>query len=193
MDAETARDRLLEHADRLFYGQGLQTVSVHDVRAASGVSLKRLYQCYPSKEALIAAYLANRDQRWRAELRDFVETAGETPTERILLVFDSLEAWFREPGFRGCAFINAFGELGKASPVIAEAARHHKAALYEFLLELASDTDVADPEQFARQLVILVDGAIVSASFTGEPEAARRARDAAATLLRAEPPSVRAR
>jgi AcrR family transcriptional regulator len=185
VDAETARQRLLDHADRLFYGEGLQTVSVHDVRAASGVSLKRLYQCYPSKEALISAYLARRDQRWRAELREFVTTAGETPTERILLVFDSLEAWFRQPDFRGCAFINAFGELGRASPVIAEAARHHKAALFAFLLELAADTAADDPEALARQLVILVDGAIVSASFTGDPEAARWARDAAAALLAA--------
>jgi AcrR family transcriptional regulator len=183
VDAETARDHLLEHADRLFYGAGLQTVSVHDVRTASGVSLKRLYQCYPSKEALIEAYLNRRDQRWRAELRAFVTSVGETPAERILLVFDSLEAWFRQPDFRGCAFINAFGELGKASPVIAEAARHHKAALYAFLLELASDTAADDPEALARQLVILVDGAIVSASFTGEPVVARWARDAAAALL----------
>jgi AcrR family transcriptional regulator len=183
VDAGTAREQLLEHADRLFYGEGLQNVSVHDVRAASGVSLKRLYQCYPSKESLIGAYLARRDQRWRAELREYVTDLGDTPTERVLLVFDSLDAWFRQPGFRGCAFINAFGELGSASPVIAEAARRHKAALFAFLLELASDTAAADPEALARQLVILVDGAIVSASFTEDPEAARWARDAAAGLL----------
>jgi AcrR family transcriptional regulator len=183
VDAETARERLLEHADRLFYGQGLQTVSVHDVRAASGVSLKRLYQYYPSKEALIGAYLARRDQRWRAELRAFVTSIGETPAERILLVFDSLEAWFRQPEFRGCAFINAFGELGEASSVVAEAARHHKAALFAFLLELASDTGATEPELLARQLAILVDGAIVSASFNGDPAAARWARDAAAILV----------
>jgi AcrR family transcriptional regulator len=185
VDEQTARERLLDHADRLFYGEGLQAVSVHDVRAASGVSLKRLYQCYPSKEALIAAYLARRDRRWRAELRQFVSTAGETPSDRILVVFDSLEAWFRQPEFRGCAFINAFGELGRASPVIAEAARHHKTALFAFLLELAADTGADDPGTLARQLLILVDGAIVSASFTGDAEAAGWARDAAAALLSA--------
>jgi AcrR family transcriptional regulator len=182
VDVETARERLLESADELFYGQGLQAVSVHDVRAASGVSLKRLYQCYPSKETLIAAYLARRDQRWRADLKAFVTASGDT-TERILLVFDSLEDWFRQPEFRGCAFINAFGELGAASPVIARAAREHKAALFAFLLELASDTLAEDPEALARQLIILVDGAIVSAAFAGDPQAARWARDAAKALL----------
>jgi AcrR family transcriptional regulator len=182
MDAETAREQLLDSADRLFYGHGLQNVSVHDVRAASGISLKRLYSCYPSKEALITAYLDRRDRRWRADLRASV-TAEDDPVARILLVFDSLAAWFRQPDFRGCAFINAFGELGAASPAIAEAARAHKAALFALLQELAADTDTADPEALARQLVILIDGAIVSAAFNDDPAAAGWARDAAGALL----------
>jgi hypothetical protein len=78
--------------------------------------------------------------------------------------------------------LNAFGELGSASPVVADAARRHEAALFAFPLELAADTAAADPEALARQLVNPVDGAIVSASFTGDPEAVRWARDDAALL-----------
>ena len=195
MDAETAQERLLDGADRLFYGRGLQNVSVHDVRAASGVSLKRLYSCYPSKEALITAYLERRDRHWRADLREFV-AAEEDPVARVLLVFDSLEDWFQQAGFRGCAFINAFGELGAASPAIAEAARAHKAALFEFLHELAADTDTSDPEALARQLVILVDGAIVSAAFNGQPVTLADdalTRESVLTIERRTPPGEQGR
>lgn len=47
----------------------------------------------------------------------------EAPGARVLAVFDRLGAWFAEPGFRGCAWINAYGELGPASPPVAEGAR----------------------------------------------------------------------
>jgi AcrR family transcriptional regulator len=185
--ADSQTERILDHADELFYGQGLQSVGMREVRGASGVSLKRLYACYPSKEALLTAYLERRDRRWRGELREFI-AAENDPVSRILLVFDSLELWFQQPGFRGCAFINAFGELGSVSPAIADAARNHKAALYAFLHELATETGAAEPELLARQLAILVDGAIVSAAFNEEPAAARWARDAAAALLEAAAP-----
>src|SRR5690242_18944671 len=96
-----------------------------DVRAAAGVSMRRLYQLYPSKEHLVAAYLDARDTRWRRRLADHVDAAGDDPRERVLAVFDWLGLWFAEPDFRGCAFINAFGELGGSAPlVIAEVQRH---------------------------------------------------------------------
>ncbi len=47
------------------------------------------------------------------------------PEERIAAVFDWLHEWFSEPDYRGCAFINAFGEMGAVSPEVAARARHH--------------------------------------------------------------------
>lgn len=183
MDLETAREQALQAADRLFYGRGLQNVGMAEVRDASGVSLKRLYQLFPSKETLIAAYLSRRDARWRAELMEYVERNGDTPRERILLVFDSLEEWFEQPDFRGCAFIHAFGELGACSELVAATAREHKNALFDFLGELTAAARVDEPEAAARQIVMLIDGAMVSSAFTGDPAAARLAKQAAATLL----------
>lgn len=183
MDAGTAREQALEAADQLFYGRGLHSVGMAEVRDASGVSLKRLYQLFPSKEALIAAYLSRRDERWRAELIEYVERNGGTAKERILAVFDSLEEWFRQPDFRGCAFIHAFGELGACSELVAGAAREHKQALFDLLVALTSTAQARDPAATARQIVMLIDGAMVSSAFTADPAAARLAKQVAATLL----------
>ncbi|WP_052665937.1 TetR/AcrR family transcriptional regulator [Nitriliruptor alkaliphilus] len=182
MDLTQARTSLLEAADELFYTRGLQVVGVDEVRAAAGISLKRLYQCYPSKEALIDAYLDRRDRRWRAELRTFVTDQAGDARGRVLAVFDSLEHWFAQPEFRGCAFINAYGELGEVSELVAERARQHKRALHGFLRDLVAD-DADDPDTLASQLLVLIDGAIVSASFRSDPGAARLARSAAEPLL----------
>ncbi|MET9870436.1 TetR/AcrR family transcriptional regulator, partial [Streptomyces sp. NPDC006386] len=118
MDRAEARERALDAAEELFYGRGVQSVGMDDVRGASGVSLKRLYQLFPAKEQLVEAYLERRDARWRGRLAEYVERQGE-PEERILAVFDWLGGWFGEPDFRGCAWINAYGELGATSARVA--------------------------------------------------------------------------
>lgn len=183
MDHDEAHARLLDAAERLFYERGVQTVGMDELRAAAGVSLKRLYQCFPSKSDLVEAYLRRRDERWRADLAGHVTRRGATPEEALLAVFDWLHAWFAAPGFRGCAFINSFGELGATSDAVATAARDHKGALREYVAALAADSAAADPAALADQLLLLIDGAITTAAITGDPGPARTARTAAAALI----------
>ncbi|MEV0265641.1 TetR/AcrR family transcriptional regulator [Streptomyces sp. NPDC050617] len=180
MDPDIARNRLLDAAEELFYGRGVQAVGMDELRSASGVSLKRLYQLFPSKADIIEAYLRRRDTRWRESLAAYVsERTG--PRVKVLAVFDWLHDWFAGPGFRGCAFINAFGELGAVSPAVATAAREHKDAFHRYLAELAADA--GGPPELAGQLALLAEGAITTAAVSGSPEAARRARSTAETLL----------
>ncbi len=172
--------RVLDAAEELFYARGLQAVGMDAVRGASGVSLKRLYQLYPSKDALVEAYLRRRDERWRAAL---AHHAGARPAgrERLLAVYDWLGLWFAEPGFRGCAFVNSFGELGATVPAVAEAARAHKEAFRAYVGELVAEAGV--PPRLTAPLVLLAEGAITTAAVTGAAGAAVEAREAARTLL----------
>ncbi|MCJ1677853.1 TetR/AcrR family transcriptional regulator [Streptomyces sp. APSN-46.1] len=188
MDDEEARTRLLDAAETLFYAEGIQAVGMDRIRAESGVPLKRLYRLFPAKEALVTAYLERRDARWMASLRGAV--AGEAgvsgETDPVGAVFDWLERWFAEPDFRGCAFLNAYGELGAGGPAgVLDVVRRHKAELRALLAEVAGP---GRPE-LADQLLILVEGATVVAALTPGPTAsasapARRAREAAYALLR---------
>lgn len=183
MNEEVPSDtRVLDAADELFYAHGIQAVGIDRIRDASGVSLKRLYQLFPSKGAIVVAYLNRRDEISRAALEEHL-TTYDTPRERLLGIFEFLEAWFRQPGFRGCAFNNAFGELGAGAPEIAEVVAHHKGALRTLFRKLVGDIGVPKPDQMTAQIVVLFDGAITVATVTGRPEAALQARDAANTLL----------
>ncbi|MFJ9466136.1 TetR/AcrR family transcriptional regulator [Streptomyces caniferus] len=183
MDLDEARVRILDAAEKLFYDRGIQSVGMDELRATAGVSLKRLYQCFPAKHDLVEAYLRRRDTRWRAALAEYVATHAGDPANRPLAVFDWLHDWFSEPGFRGCAFINAYGELGATSDQVGRVAREHKDALLGYVTGLLCALPVAEPGVLAHQLVLLVDGAITSAALRGEPSAARRARTAAAALM----------
>ncbi|GAA3739773.1 AcrR family transcriptional regulator [Spinactinospora alkalitolerans] len=181
MDADRARERVLDAAEALFYRRGVQAVGMDAIRAEAGVSLKRLYQCFPAKNTLVADYLQRRDHRWRAALAEHVEShAGRGP--RTAAVFGYLAAWFASPDFRGCAFINAFGELG-GSEAVARAARDHKERLREDLTALLRQDGAASPETAAAHLLLLIDGAIVSAATGLNPRAAQDAQQAAAALL----------
>ncbi|MDQ1034395.1 AcrR family transcriptional regulator [Streptomyces sp. V3I8] len=179
MDSTVARERVLDAAEALFYGRGIQSVGMDDVRGASGVSLKRLYQLFPAKEHLVVAYLERRDVRWRRRLAEYVER-HEDARERIPAVFAWLERWFGEPDFRGCAWINSYGELGAVSEPVAEQVRRHKRAFGEYLAGLVRDAGL--PPDLAGQLQLLAEGAMVTAAIGRSPEPAARAGRAARVL-----------
>ena len=69
-------ERILETADRLFYGQGLRAVGVDTIAAEIGISKRTLYNHFPSKDALMVAYLQRR-------LR-LVPTSTKPPGRQIL-------------------------------------------------------------------------------------------------------------
>ncbi|WP_410788248.1 TetR/AcrR family transcriptional regulator [Kribbella sp. C-35] len=182
LDTATAQQQVLDAADALFYERGVQSVGMDAIRTASGVSLKRLYQLFPSKDVLIEAYLDRRDALWKSMLAEHVDAAAD-PRDRILAVFDFLDEWFRQRDYRGCAFINSFGELGAVSPRVAEMALRHKEGFRQALTQLALEAGADDPHRLADHLILLSEGAITRAAISGSADPALRAREAATMIL----------
>lgn len=171
-------------ADELFYTRGIQSVGMDQIRTAAGVSLKKLYAAFPGKEQLIAAVLAGRHDYWERGIGQSVD-AATTPRDKLLAMYDFLETWFGDDTFRGCGFINAFGELGATSPAVAEIARAHKDSFQRYVegLTLQAVPDAARAEELAAQLALLAEGAQTTAAIAGDTAPARHARLAAATLI----------
>lgn len=179
-DVASDRERILDAADRLFYARGIQAVGMDAVRSASGVPLKRLYACFPSKEQLVLHVLRRRADIWNAGIAD-AAAAATSPREQLLAVYDFLDSWFRQDDFRGCGFINAFGELGAVSPEVAEAARAHKRAFQGHISRLVAE--LGAPPALAAQLALLAEGAQTTAAIDGTPTPAAQARAAAQVLI----------
>ncbi|WP_415949909.1 TetR/AcrR family transcriptional regulator [Streptomyces sp. KLOTTS4A1] len=173
-----ARTALLDAAEALFYERGIQAVGMDAIRTAAGMPLKRIYGLYATKEDLVVAVLRRRDHRWRASLTAYVEQRTD-PRERVLSVFDWLERWFTEPGFRGCAWINAYGELGSTSPGVLAEVRSHKRAFHERIATWVAAASDIPPEP----VCLLAEGAIVTAAITGDARAARDGKAATAALI----------
>ncbi|MFJ4682696.1 TetR/AcrR family transcriptional regulator [Streptomyces sp. NPDC088789] len=184
MDMESAGIRVLDAAEALFNERGVQAVGMDAIRTASGVPLKRLYQAYPSKADLLEAVLRRRDHAVTAAIERAV-AARTDPRARVLAVFDFLADWFADPAFRGCLFINTYGEMGGVSANVAAVARENKLGLRSRLAELLAETDVppAATEALAAQLALLANGAMATAALTGTEDTAQQARAAAEALL----------
>ncbi|WP_046468153.1 TetR/AcrR family transcriptional regulator [Allosalinactinospora lopnorensis] len=178
-----AGKRVLDTASELFYREGLHAIGVEGIAQAAGVTKKTLYDCFGSKDDLIAAYLRNRDERWRSWLTGFVDRQGGAPSEKLLSTFDALAQWQQKENARGCAFVNALAELpDTANPgraVIAE----QKTWMLEYLTALASEASLPAPATVARRLFLLQEGAL-AAHGTGVPgDAMEFAKSTAAALV----------
>jgi AcrR family transcriptional regulator len=171
------QDRIVETADRLFYGQGIRAIGVDTIAAEVGISKRTLYNHFPSKDALIVAYLSRRSTPIRVSERP--------PLEQILGAFDRLERAFADKGFRGCPFVNAVAELGERGHAANQIAVAFKEQRRTGFRDLLAQLGVPDPDGLATQLAILVDGAIAGALVRGDPAMARAAKEAARVLLHA--------
>jgi AcrR family transcriptional regulator len=158
----------------------VHAVGVNEIAAKSRASKLSLYRYFESKDALVAAMLAEHSARIHSWLERETADAPEGPA-RVLSVFDLLLAWFAEPGYRGCTVINTVGDT-RADPAIAEIARRHLTRYRELLETRLREAGIPEPQAVARQLVILIEGASVVATVDGT-SAGDDARRAAERLL----------
>jgi AcrR family transcriptional regulator len=178
-----ARERILETAFRLFYAKGLRAVGVDTIIAESGVAKATFYRHFPAKDDLVVAYLEKVDGVWTGQLHAAAEAAGPDPADQLVGLFDALATACRRDGYRGCAFINAAAEsppgTGPHERTVA-----HKQQVLGWLRELAREAGAEQPEQLARSLALLLDGALSSGALDADPQAAEAARATAALLVR---------
>ncbi len=163
------RDRLLHTAHALFYRDGIRATGIDRVIAESGVTKVTFYRHFPSKNALICAYLEYRHAGWVAWFSDALQRHGKTLRQgahRVHALAPALAEWLGSEHFRGCAFINSVSELGETVPEVVEIARRHKLEMTALLATLLPVS--AQQTQDAQALTLVVEGAIVRVQM-GEP------------------------
>jgi AcrR family transcriptional regulator len=183
----SARERLLDAASQLFYDEGVQSVGVDRVIERAGVAKATLYTVFGNKDGLVRAYLTAHDEGIRERMARELATRYTTPRERLLGVFDVQGLRFAQTGFRGCAFARASAESPEGSSAD-EVGEHHRAWLRSLFVDLAKDVGARNPEQLAQQLLLLYDGAAISAWMDHDPSAARAAHSVAVALVDAALP-----
>ncbi|MEI2774875.1 MAG: TetR/AcrR family transcriptional regulator [Tetrasphaera sp.] len=172
--------RIVEVASELFYRRGIHAVGVDTIARESGITKRTLYDRFGSKDALVAVYLRARHQAWWQHLEHQI---AETPSPRALAMFDAYadQGWASD---RGCAFLNAAGELAADHPAY-PVVRAHKQAVRDRLTELvrADCPDADDPETLAEHLFLLLEGAVAHRGIDDNTALLTSARELAEHLV----------
>ena len=185
------RKRIIEAASKLFYGEGIRAVSVDAVAEKAGVTKRTLYYHFESKDELVAAYLEARDQPNLKLMAGWFDKAEGALPQKVEAIFQNLARSARHPRWKGCGFLRTAAELANlpGHPAIKIGARH-KAGFERWLASACADHGVAAPEELARQVVLLMDGAFSVMLVHRDPayvEAAGRAAAALASTAQSQP------
>ena len=180
------RDELVRKALEIFYREGFHATGMDMLAAETGISKTTMFKHFRTKEDLILAVLRLRDEDFRNWLFRRMQQAGP-PREQLSAMFDALAEWFATPEFRSCMFIKAASEYPDPSHPIHAQSAEHKRLLFRQLHRIAADAGAEDPAALARALLLLKEGAIVTAHLGHEADPAADAKAAAATLLASVP------
>jgi AcrR family transcriptional regulator len=182
--ADTTRNKILDAANRLFYGQGIRAVSVDAVAEKAGVTKKTLYYHFRSKDDLVAAYLDSRDQPNLAVFAKWFEEAEGSLADKVLALFRNIAKSARSPRWKGCGFLRTAAELADTPghPAVKVGASHKK-KFEAWLAERIADVDPSGAALRARQIVLLMDGAFSIMLIHRDPTYIETAGLAAKTLL----------
>lgn len=171
---QRTRTQILQAASQLFYTEGVRAVGVDRVAAAANVSKRTLYNHFPSKDDLILAYLEGRDGR---------PVSDKPPLEQVFATFDRLATNAASPHFRGCPFVKAATEMADPDHPASIYAKGFKQRTRTWLAARLEEAGINEPEALAKQLAMLIDGALVAAAITRDPEAVDLAHAAAKSLI----------
>jgi len=185
LESSEERERILAAAYERFAREGIRAVGIDAIVERAGVSQLTLDRHFESKDELVLAFLARREQLWTKEwLEAEVERRAAEPGERLLAIFDVFDEWFRRDDFEGCSFINVLLEISDNDSPVHDASVTHLARIRSFVECLTAAAGIAEAEGFARQWHILMKGSIVAAA-EGDARAAARAQEVGALLLAA--------
>ena len=175
--------RILDAAYGLFWRQGFLRVSMDDIAARADITKRTLYQHFRSKDDLIAAAIAHSSELAIARLQGFRRPAKSD--ELIDSFFTELAAWAAKPKWSGGGFTRVVVELADLRGHPARAiARRHKAAVERWLADALASARIVSPRDRAREIMLLMEGAMILMLIHGDRSYAKAAARAVKTLVR---------
>jgi AcrR family transcriptional regulator len=165
--------QVLDTAARLFYARGVHEVGMDELVRATGLGKATVYRLYPTKDALVAAYLRRLATAISTAIEEQITAHAGDPGGALLAILDAIEADLSRPGFRGCPFNNASIEFDDPQHPARVQARGYRAQLRGTLSRLAvqltrgTGAGSGGGESLGSQLAVLIDGAYTSAAHLG--------------------------
>ncbi len=147
------RKRILEVADRLFYAEGVRATGTEKIMAIAEVAKATFYRHFESKDALVLAYLANRDQA----LWNYL--SQQTPAKNLREALVKFEQYANWPEVIGCPFLRIASEYPDTAHPFHRLAIQHQNKILKYLTDLLKPFAI-DKEAAAAAILSVIDGAL---------------------------------
>ena len=162
MAPQDTREKLIAAGLDLFYQHGFHALGLDRILDAVGTTKTTFYKYFESKEALALACIERRDEGWRKRLPQLLrERGGEDPINQLRAVWGVWRDWFDDIHFNGCLFIHACSEFPDPNDPCHQAAWANVDALRGIVRDLAQQAGLSDPDAFAQEYGLLMQGAII--------------------------------
>jgi AcrR family transcriptional regulator len=179
-----AAERIQEAARELFERQGIRATGVEEVCRVAGATKMSLYRSYSSKDALVAAILAEDAAEHDAWVKESLAQAA-TPVERLKALIEATAVEVAQPGVCGCPMLLAQAEFRDPEHPTYQVVSTFKRECRAQIREIAEQAGAQDPDALADQLAVAIEGAIAARSYLGEARAADTLRRCGALLIEA--------
>ncbi|PQO39208.1 hypothetical protein C5Y96_04955 [Blastopirellula marina] len=174
------RERLIEAASSRFYRDGFRNVGIDQILTDVGISKTAFYKHFESKDDLLLAALDGKGDWLTGICKQVIwERGGGTPEGQLRSVFDLVEMFLVQEDFHGCFFVRAAMEFPMPSEPVFQVAAQNKHKFIEFVTVLAKNCQVKAPDELARKLCLIIEGAYVTKHVTQNPRTIDIARELA--------------
>ena len=145
------RQRILEVVDRLFYTEGVRATGTEKIMSIAEVAKATFYRHFKSKDALVLAYLENRDRA----LWDYL--SHPTPPKDLREALTKFEQMANWPEIIGCPFLRIASEYPDTAHPYHRLAIEHQNKILDYLTDLLKP--FAIDKRAAAAILGVIDGA----------------------------------
>lgn len=158
-ERRSAAQRIFATAQELFYRRGIRDVGVEEIVKQSGVTKPSLYRAFASKDELVALCLEAYEASACAEMERVMADAGDDAAAQLRAYVRYCAEEIAQPGFRGCPMSNTAVEFSEPTPAVRQVLERSKLATRAMLVEMTRRMGVAEPDELADGVLLLIEGA----------------------------------
>ncbi|MEO6526842.1 MAG: TetR/AcrR family transcriptional regulator [Gemmatimonadaceae bacterium] len=180
----SARENVLHTASTLFYREGVRAVGMERIVERSGIAKTTIYRHFPTKDALIEAFLEREDREFWQQWDDVTGSHDGAPRAALMALCEWIGTRVARDDYRGCPQLNVAAEFADADHPARKVAHRHKSAMGRRLVSLCREIAPATSKMCALQIALVFDGAFTSHGRLRDFDAPSVLKDAVGKLLR---------
>lgn len=186
MKKESAKERILSVASKLFYSEGIRAVGIDRIIAESGVAKASFYRNFVTKDDLVVAFLEHRQLRSLSKIEEAKKLYPDEPLRQLQHLIRLLSDSIQQPEFRGCPFTNTLLEFPDADHPCQKVALQCRINHENEVAKMAHQAKAKNPEALAAQIEMLYSGAIVDTYIHKQVMGNNHFYDAAMVLIESQ-------